>query len=307
VKIMQEANLNYYLYLTARSALNHARRLVPSSLIRPSRSLDQEFTIGITTYIEPYEGYFKPLYQAISRSFPEVHLCIAVNGHGHAEAQRHSLERIQQGLCSKAPHHRFVLHDRAVGLTTSWNEILDQSLPLPVLMLNDDLRIRAWLRRWAEGFDWQGNPLTLLNSTWSNFVITDRTIDRLGGFDPGLPGIGFEVMDYTARAGLTGESISNVFCPHITHRHRQPKATSFALVSDMVRGKYTSANQAYFFGKWQTCPADEGVFIKQIAAHVKPVRPLKPVLCCGLFRRAPAERSPSTRIGPELPMPQISA
>jgi len=291
---MQEANLNYYLYLTARTALNRARRLVPASLIRPGRSLDQEFAIGITTYIERYDGYFKPLYQAISRSFPEVHLCIAVNGHGHAEAQHHYLERMQQEVCSRAPaHHCFVLHDRAVGLTTLWNEILDQSLPLPVLMLNDDLCIHGWLRRWAEGFDWQASTLTLLNSTWSNFVISDRTVDRVGGFDPGFTGIGFEDMDYTARAGLAGVSIGNVLCPYITHKNHQPKATSFDSVSDRVWGKYTSANQAYFFSKWQTCPADEGVYIKQIAAHVKPVRPLTPV---PLLRTVPESTGRTTAI-----------
>jgi hypothetical protein len=281
----------------ARSALNRSRRLVPPSLIRPTRSLNQEFAIGITTYIERYERYFKPLYQAITRSFPEVHVCIAVNGHGNAEAQQRYLDRIQQELCSRAPaHHRFVLHDRAVGLTTLWNEILDLSLPLPVLMLNDDLRIHAWLRRWAEGFDWQASTLTLLNSTWSNFVISDRTVDRLGGFDPGFTGIGFEDMDYTARAGLAGVSISNVLCPYITHKNHQPKATSFDSVSDRVWGKYTSANQAYFFGKWQTCSADEGVFIKQIAAHVKPVRPLTPVT---LLRTPPENTGRTNAIHPD--------
>jgi hypothetical protein len=147
----------------------------------------------------------------------------------------------------------------------------------------------------------------LLNSTWSNFVITDRTIDRLGGFDPGFPGIGFEVMDYTARAGPAGESISNAFCPYITHKHRQPKATSFDSVSDRVWGKYTSAHQAFFSvnGKpalpMRACSSSRSLPTSNRSASSSRF------LCCGLFRRAPAERSPSTRIDPELPIQQISS
>jgi len=275
---MPNPNLNYYLYATARAVLHRSRWLLPASLVPPSRPLDQEFAIGITTYIERYEGYFKPLYQAISRSFPEVRLCVAVNGHGNAEDQQRYLDRIRQELCSTAPaHHSFVLHDRPAGLTTLWNEILELSLPSPVLILNDDLRIYAWLRRWAEAFDWKATTLTLLNSTWSHFVISSRAIDQLGAFDPGFTGIGFEDMDYTARAGLEGIAIANVLCPYITHQNHQPKSTSFDSVSGRVWGKYTSANQAYFYHKWQSCPANEGVFIKQIASHVKPLHPLTPI------------------------------
>jgi GT2 family glycosyltransferase len=140
------------------------------------------------------------------------------------------------------------------------------------------------------------DTLTLLNSTWSNFVISDRTVDRLGGFDPGSTGIGFEDMGYLARARLAGVSISNVLCPYITHKNHQLKATSFDSVSDRVWGKYTSANQAYFFGQWQTCSADEGVFIKQIAAHVKPLHPLTPVT---LLRTPPESTGRTIAIHPD--------
>ncbi|MFM9046903.1 MAG: glycosyltransferase family 2 protein, partial [Cyanobium sp.] len=161
------------------------------------------------------------------------------------------------------------------GLTTMWNEMLDLSLPLPVLILNDDLRIFPWMRRWAEAFDWRSPQLTLLNSTWSHFVISKEVIDRLGAFDPGFEGIGFEDMDYTARAGLAGMPIGNVLCSYMAHKNHQPRSTSFG--SDRVWGKYTSKNETYFYSKWETCSAEEGVFIKQIPAHVKPKHPLSQI------------------------------
>jgi hypothetical protein len=302
---MVKANLNYYLYTYARAALHRSRWLFPGTLVPPRRCLDQEFAIGITTYIERYDRYFKPLYRTISRCFPEVRLSVAVNGHGNGVEQQRYLERFQQELSSSAPaHHSFVLHDRPVGLTTMWNEILDLSLPLPVLILNDDLRMFAWMRRWAESFDWKSNHLTLLNSTWSHFVISRQAVEHIGAFDPGFSGIGFEDMDYTARAGLEGISIGNVLCPYITHQNHQPKSTSFDSDSGRVWGKYTSANQAYFYSKWQACPREQGVFIKQIPAHVKPLHPLAPI---PLPRIPRVSAGRTTTIFPDRPLPSISA
>lgn len=264
-----KSNLNYYLYTGARRLLHQSRCLIPAPLVQPQKRLDQDFAIGITTYIERYEQFFKPLYRSLSRYFPEVKITVSVNGHRDTEAQQRYLTQLQRELCSTAPaHHRFVLRDKAAGLTTMWNEILDINLPLPVLILNDDLRIFPWMRRWAESFDWRSAQLTLLNSTWSHFVISPAVIDRLGAFDPGFKGIGFEDMDYTARAGLAGLPIGNVLCSYIAHQNHQPDSPSYD--SDRVWGKYTSENEVYFYSKWQTCPAEEGVFIKQIPAHVKP-------------------------------------
>ncbi len=275
---MPTANLNYHLYAAGRSAFHWGRRLVPDLLISPSRNLEGEFAIGITTYIERYEKYFKPLYRSLSRCFPEVQITVAVNGHGSFEEQKSYLERMHTELCSTAPkHHRFVLHDHPVGLTTLWNEILDISLPSPVLILNDDLRIYPWMRRWAEGFDWKNASLALLNSAWSHFIVSRETIESLGAFDPGFTGIGFEDMDYTARAGLQGIAISNMLCPYIAHSNHQPKTTSFDNMSERVWGKYTSANQAYFYTKWQKCSKEEGTYIKQIHSNVKPLAPLLPI------------------------------
>lgn len=299
---MPHSNLNYYLYTSARTLLHRSRCLLPASFVQASRNLEQEFTIGITTYIERYEHYFKPLYRAISRCFPEVKVTVTVNGYGNSEEQRHYLQRLQQELCSTAPkHHSFVLHDHPAGLTTLWNEILDLSLPLPVLILNDDLRIYPWMRRWAESFDWKADQLTLLNSTWSHFVISKPVIDRLGAFDPGFKGIGFEDMDYTARAGMADLPIGNALCSYLAHQNHQPRTTSFDDDSGRVWGKYTSVNEEYFYSKWETCPAEAGVFIKQIHAHVKPRHPLTAIPLPTIPRQ---ESTDATRIFPDRDGPQ---
>ncbi|MCS5698247.1 hypothetical protein NZK32_04220 [Cyanobium sp. FGCU-52] len=267
-------NLKFRLYSLARSTLHGCRRSIPAALVPPRTSLAGRFAIGITTYIERYDAYFRPLYRSLARTFPEVPITVAVNGFGDLSAQRRYLERIEAELCASAPsRHRFVLHERPVGLTTLWNEILELSLPLPTLILNDDLRIHPWLRRWAEAFPWEDAQLTLLNSTWSHFVIADSTVRRAGAFDPEFPGIGFEDMDYTARAGCAGIAIANRLCPYLSHHDHQPTTTSFDGDSGRVWGKYTSANQAHFHSRWQECGPEEGVAIRQLRSHVKPVSP----------------------------------
>lgn len=290
-------NLNFYLYSSARGLFHQARCRVPASLVQPRKPLDQDFCIGITTYIERYDKYFKPLYQSISRYFPEVKITLSVNGHPDTEQQQRYLQRLQDELCCAAPpHHTFILRDHAAGLTTMWNEMVSLSQPLPLLILNDDLRVFPWMRRWAEAFEWRSAQLTMLNSTWSHFVISKEVIDRVGAFDPGFQGIGFEDMDYTARAGLAGQPIANVLCSYIAHKNHQPSSSSFD--SEKVWGKYTSQNEEFFYAKWERCPAEEGIFIKQIPAYVKPKHPLSAI---GLPTIASTVAVEGNRIFPDRP------
>lgn len=273
---MSAGNLRYRLYCASREAAWALRRRVPSRFLPPRRDLAGAFSIGVTTYSERYERYFKPLHHNLSRIFPEVSITVAVNGHGTAEAQAAYLERFGREICQSAPpHQRFVLYDRPHGLTTLWNAMLAASASdRPLLILNDDLAIAPFLRRWAEGFRWSDVELSLLNSSWSHFVIAPSTVARVGAFDPGFPGIGFEDMDYTARAGLADVGIANHLCGYIRHQDHKPEATSFDAISGRVWGKYTSANQAHFADQWERCPPGEGVFIKQLHGHVRPRRPV---------------------------------
>lgn len=271
------ANLRFRLYAGGRSAVQAARRLLPSALLPPQRDLSSAFAIGITTYSQRYDLYFRSLHQRLTTIFPEVSLVVAVNGHGTPEQQAAYLERFEREICAGAPpHQRFILHDRVYGLTTLWNALLAAApAGLPLLLLNDDLCVDGFLRRWAEAFNWSQAELTLLNASWSHFVIAPSVVSRVGAFDPAFPGIGFEDMDYTARAGLAGVPIGNHLCAYLRHQDHKPDTTSFDERSERVWGKYTSANQAHFAAQWEPCPVGEGVWIKQLRSPVRPRRPLR--------------------------------
>jgi len=272
---MTKPNFNFYLHQFSLAAVHAAKRLVPALLMPHRLDLDGKFVIGITTYIERYEKYFKPLYQSLSFLFPDVPIVVTVNGFPDSLKQRDYLARIQSELCDHAPsHHTFVLHDLPCGLTTLWNEMLQVSENRPLWILNDDLRVDPWLRRWAEKFDWSNVQLTLLNDTWSHFIIAPEAIAKVGIFESSFLGIGFEDMDYTARSGFAGVAIGNILCPYLHHCNHQPKNTSFDDVSGRTWGKYTSANEECFFRLWCRSSDGQGVYIKQIHDYVKPVHPL---------------------------------
>jgi hypothetical protein len=272
---MNRSSLNLRLYLAARAALHGSRRLVPRVLLPPRRPLGDRFTIAITTFEARYESYFRPLYRSLRRSFPEVPILVAVNGHGDGASHGRYLERLCRELASgEPPHRRFLLHERVVGLCQLWNELLQASPTTTTLVLNDDLRIDPWLRRWAEAMAWEDVDLTLLNNTWSHFAIGRRCWETIGAFDQSFSGIGFEDMDYTARASLAGVGIEGVLCPYLHHANDQPETTSFDDQSKRVWGKYTSVNQEHFFRKWETCPEPEGTYIRQLGGHVRPIAPL---------------------------------
>jgi hypothetical protein len=275
---MTKPNFNFYLYRFGLARVHAAKRLIPIKMMPHRVDLSGKFVIGITTYVERYDHFFKPLYQSLSYLFPDVPIVITVNGFPDSHKQFDYLARIQSELCDHAPsHHIFVLHDRPCGLTTLWNEMLQAAENKPLWILNDDLRVDSWIRRWAEKFNWNNVNLTLLNDTWSHFIIASKVVDKVGIFEPSFLGIGFEDMDYTARSGLAGVAIGNIPCPYLHHCNHQPEKTSFDDVSGRTWGKYTTANEECFYRLWARSSDGEGVYIKQIRGFVKPVQPLSPV------------------------------
>ena len=275
---MTKPNFKFYLYRFGLARVHAAKRLIPIRLMPRRVDLSGKFVIGITTYVERYDDFFKPLYQSLSYLFPDVPIVVTVNGFPDSHKQHDYLARLQTELCDQAPsHHIFILHDRPCGLTTLWNEMLQAAENKPLWILNDDLRVDSWIRRWAEKFNWNNVSLTLLNHTWSHFIIASKVIDKVGIFEPSFLGIGFEDMDYTARSGLAGVEISNILCPYLHHCNHQPKNTSFDDVSGRTWGKYTTANEECFYRLWARSYDGEGVYIKQIRDFVKPVQPLSPV------------------------------
>ncbi|MDM7952478.1 MAG: hypothetical protein QUV07_04555 [Cyanobium sp. CZS 25K] len=268
----QPANLKYHLYLGLREVADLTRNALPAWLVPPRRDLGQEISIAITTFSERYENLLKPLYFRLSSMFPDVQIIVGINGQADQGSQLEYLNRVQEELISKAPpNHIFILHDKPVGLARIWNELLSLSQSPATIILNDDLDVRPWFRRWAEKVDWTTDRLIRLNHTWSHFSITRSLIDRIGAFDSDFPGIGFEDLDYEARLHFSAEPIVNLRCAQIRNLDHHPKKTSFDHISDRIWGKYSSLNEQHFFSKWERSPDPGDAYIRMLRAHVRAI------------------------------------
>jgi hypothetical protein len=268
---MPRNNLNHYLYRSLHKGSSTLKSAIPSALVPRDQQLGQRLTLAVTTYIERYDDYFKPLYLKLSKLFGDTQIVVAVNGYGDADAQAKYLQRIEHELCRIAPaSHRFILHDEPVGLSRMWNEILFHSQAKSTLILNDDLTIAPWFRRWIDRHHWTDCSLTLLNNSWSHFAISRQLIEEVGAFDPGYAGIGFVDMDFDARLHFAKKTTTSLECPYIHHLNNTPKTTFFDKFSGSTWGKYTSKNEAHFYSKGQHSLDPYDDYIRQLKARVTP-------------------------------------
>jgi hypothetical protein len=263
-------SIDYRLSSAAYSVKTWLLKKVPRFLVPRKKHLGDTLEIGITTYIDRYDLFFKPLYKQVRELFPEVRLRVVVNGFYKEEEQQDYLRRVESELCASLGENiTFVLHDSPKGLTRLWNEILSQNQTEFALLLNDDLEVLPWFRRWLETAAWKTSHVTLLDGIWSHFVISSRALDDIGWFDEEFPGIGFEDMDYTARCLASDVEIANVRCPYLQHRDHKPVRTSFDDVSSRAWDWYSTVNQDHFFKKWRLATAPTKIYIKQLRDYVE--------------------------------------
>jgi hypothetical protein len=268
IKQLINSKLYEYAYRSKGRLLNS----IPNWFLSNNSNLSYKFQIGITTYVDRYETFFKPLYYFLRNTFPDISIYVAVNGFHDPGVQTKYLERFHNEICAcdSLTSGGFILHDKTVGLTRLWNEILSLGSCKTTLILNDDLKVYPWFKKWLENEPWY-SEVTLINGSWSHFFICKGILNRVGWFDEEFQGIGFEDMDYTARCVMEGIMIGNLRCQNIIHLDHQPTRTSFDDRSETLWGpKYSTINHDRFFDKWKLSQDDSGIFIKQLNSYVVP-------------------------------------
>jgi hypothetical protein len=270
--MVHSGNLNFRIYSASRDLRDFARNTIPEWLVPPQRDLRHELSIAITTFNARYENLFKPLYRKLTSMFPEVQIIVGINGQANQQDQKAYITMVEKELIASAqPNHVFIVHDEPVGLSRIWNELLAQSHPTTTLILNDDLVVRPWFRRWAEMVDWKTDRLIRINHSWSHFSIPRSLTERVGFFDDEFPGIGFEDLDYEARLYFASEMIANLRCAHIRNLNHHPEKTSFDHLSERTWGKYTSLNEKHFYSKWERSDNPDDAYIPVLQTHVRAI------------------------------------
>ena len=222
----------------------------------PSKTKKQDsigLSIGITTFLDRYENCFKKLIIKISKLFPDEQIIVAVNGHFKKEEQIKYLEEIN-GFCKPFGNVKLITHVEPVGLSKIWNEIVSNANEDKILILNDDLDINPFFREEIKTMvDNEG--LTVINKSWSHFVISKNVFSKIGPFDEGLLELGGEDDDYAARCAIGGVKINNKSIlsikPGLKERRKKNIVNSYGKVMSSQLDGYSTINSSYLNTKWE--------------------------------------------------------
>ncbi len=157
-----------------------------------------DYNIAITTFSLRYD-FLENLIKQI-RKFTDRRILIAINGEKDAKFDDTYRKRIMY-LCYTYNEVYPIFFVELRGLSKMWNTLLVHSDTHHVMMLNDDVFIQdnifETVKEHINSTEFEG--LTLLNSSFSHFVVDRRLIDKLGYFDERLLGFGEEDGDITYR------------------------------------------------------------------------------------------------------------
>lgn len=206
-----------------------------------------DFSIGIVTYIARYDRFFVKLIEQLSSIFPEVEIVVMVNGYYDHVAQKAYTDKLSLFL-SKFPNVKFEVHEQPESLSKLWNKIILNSSNENVFIFNDDISTSPLLR--DEIFDMKKGNLSLINNSWSHFMINKKVIRRFGWFDERLPGIGNEDQDYDFRLIAKNEHPEIVYINKIRNLVEQPTDYSYGKTMKVINNKYSADNWEFLNKKW---------------------------------------------------------
>lgn len=210
-------------------------------------STTSDYAIGITTFLDRYNLFFKDLINKIVYLFPDKEIIVAVNGHIKTTEQTKYLEQISE-FTRKFKNVFLIKYNEPQGLSRLWNEILNKSASKKVLMLNDDLKIAPSFRSDFENANVIQERIAVINNTWGHFFISKEIIEEVGWFDENLLEIGGEDDDYCARLAMENIPIKHFNIKSITNFSKPLKANSYG--KDMTgEHRYSAYNTDYLLNK----------------------------------------------------------
>ena len=218
------------------------------------------YSIGVVTYINRYERFFRPLLRNLCSLFPDTEIVVAVNGYYDKARQIDYLQRIT-GLMSKYPNVKHIQYMEGQSLSKLWNQLVIGSRNNKLFIFNDDLTILPNFRREVERSGILDEEVALINRSWSHFLISKRTISTVGWFDERFPGVGNEDEDFEARLVLAGIGIRSFSVKGLRNVVFQTTDFSYGQDTKVVNVKYVSANKEFFDKKWQVSEVNQDGFV----------------------------------------------
>jgi len=239
--------------------------------IKPNSIQSDFFSIGIVTYVDRYEVFFKPLIKKLTYSFPNIEINVCINGYHDKDIQQKYLVDILNFL-SKYENIKIVKFIEPQGLSKLWNLLVKNSNAPRVLIMNDDLIIRNTFSNNFYNSNILLSDFSLLNRSWSHFLISKNIFERVGDFDENFLGVGNEDEDYETRLVFSGYNILNKQIKGIRNISFPTKNFSYSENMEISNKKYSSVNFVYFNKKWQksSIPQDGFKYVEILNCYVGP-------------------------------------
>ena len=214
-----------------------------------------DLSIGVTTYKDRFDCCLSPLISKLIILFPGTQIIVIANGHYMAEEQDEFLGKFDD-FCSGFDNVEHEGYSDPRGLSFLWNRIIHRSVSDNILILNDDIMIRAGFRRFVEESGILDAPVATINSSWSHFKISRGVFEKVGLFDEGFKEIGGEDDDYLARMAMAGLQAHNITTGTLASRSKKrmnaPRLNSYGKDMTKEAGGYSTLNTEYLLSKWET-------------------------------------------------------
>ena len=229
-----------------------------------------DFSIGIVTYVDRYERFFKPLIGNLVTLFPDTQIIIAINGYYNPEIQRHYLKNIREFLKQFRNVHIVEFYEPQ-SLSKLWNLLIINSQAEKTLILNDDIKIAPWFRKNIEKPSILSEKIMLINRSWSHFFISKEIIKQNGWFDERFPGVGNEDEDYECRLAIAGLKVPSFRVSGLKNVIFKTTNFSYGKNVDVVNSKYVKKNKLFFDSKWTSIevPKEGYTYVRILQRYVR--------------------------------------
>ena len=220
------------------------------------------FDIGITTFSLRYD-FVESLVKSIRTLDVDNNIFLCINGEKDSNFSEEYRQKILT-LCLNYTNVFPIFFVETRGLSKMWNTLLIHSTKDDLLLLNDDINVTSnnmfeVVSTHIKTPEYFG--LSIINNTFSFFVVNKKFVDELGYFDERLLGFGEEDGDIMYRLNkqkgkrvfrLNAGGIENIVSD-IRHEH---------IKSGM--GKYSFFNRDYIFNQKYKCNGDIYFFPEEI-------------------------------------------
>lgn len=224
------------------------RRSLPG---RPPLNL----SIGVTTYKDRFDNCLRPLIKKLNVLFPNEQIIVIANGHFLAEEQRKFIGEFD-AFCAGFSNVEREGYEDPKGVSFLWNRIIHRATSENILILNDDILIRAGFRRFVEESGILKAGVATINSSWSHFKLSRALVEKVGFFDEGLIEMGGEDDDYLARMAMAGlhaqDMATGTLASRSKRRLKAPRLNSYGRDMSKEAGGYSTFNTRYLLSKWET-------------------------------------------------------